>query len=172
VLPISQLVFLSNSFLDPQFRRNTRIPLEFITFAHIYANLYHNIRNDGVINIIGHKHRGNDVVYGGLFLLDDFSFHIRTLDAFHNCSLSALRRNHRLDPQHRVVVPTTPISFSTIDELERLKYLERPCINAHVYIGNLNHPKIKQQVANTRSQRVPDGLLRDALLNQIREEFH
>ena len=169
---MSQLVFLSNNFLSPDFRRNTRIPLEFITFAHIKANLYHNIRNDGVINIIGHKHRGNDVVYGALFLLQDFSFHIQTLDAFHNCSLSALRRNHKLDPQHRVMVRATPLSFTTIDELERLKYLERPCINAHTYIGNLNHPKIKQQVANTRSQRLPDGLLRDALLNQIREEFN
>ena len=171
MLLISQLIFLSNQFLSPNLRREARIPLEFITFAHINANLYRNIRNDGVINIIGHKHRGNGVVYGALYYLPDFDFHIRTLDAFLGSSLSLLRKNHLLDPQHRVVVHCTPISFSSIDELERLKYLEHSLIDAHAYIGNLKHPKIKLQVSNTRSQRLPDGVFREAMLDQIREEF-
>jgi hypothetical protein len=168
---ISNLIFLSNDLLAPTLRRRARIPLEFITFAHIKANLYRNIRNDGVVNIIGHKYRGNDVTYGAIFLLKDFDFHIRTLDAYHSCSLSALRRNHNLDVQHRLVVPTTPITFSSIDELERLLYVEREVVDVQAYIGNLTHPKLKQKVANTRSQRLPDGLLRDALLDQIREEL-
>lgn len=171
VLPINQLIFLSDKLIEPATQRLLNIPLHFITFAHIDGMLFNLPRNTGTfVSREGNPH-GNNVVYGALFLLQDFGFHIRTLDSMSLCSLSTLRRNHSLDTQHRVTVQATPISFSSIDELERLLYVEGEPINVHTYIGNLNHPKINHRVANRnrRYYRITDGINADSFLQLYRE---
>ena len=169
VMRISKLLFLSNELISPTKRDEMRLPLHFVTFAHIEAQMYTNVRNDGVINIIQERTWGNNVTYGAVFLLDDFDYHIRTLDAHHLCSLSSLRRNHVLDTQHRVELHATPISFDTIDDLERLLYEEREPVLVQAYIGNLNHPRIHRRIKSTRSERIIDNIMGAQFLELHRE---
>lgn len=104
------------------------------------------------------KDWGNTVVYGALFAISDFNYYISLLDAYHQCSMSNFGLNHPKDIHHREIRKITPITFDTIDELERIKYRENVPIDAHVYFGNVNHPKINQRLNKTVSYRVVDGI--------------
>lgn len=171
VLPINQLIFLSDKLISPVTQRLLRIPLHFISFAHIEGKLYTLPFKKGTFVTQTENAWGNSVVYGALFLLQDFDFHIRTLDSMSLCSLSALRRNHALDLQHRIKVKCTPIKFDSIEKLERLLYQEAEPLEVQAYIGNPNHPKIKQRVANHRAgnHRILDGINVDSFLQLHRE---
>lgn len=138
------------------------LPLEFITFGITDAKMYFQYFNKDTfistadsINMIR-----NSVVYGALFLCQDFDFYARILDSYHLCSLSTLLRNHRCDELHRVNVPVRPIFFNTLDELQYLKYREsNENIVAQTYIANINHPKIKQRMNTTNnSHRITSGI--------------
>lgn len=147
------------------------MPLQFIAFAHIEGKLYHLPGKRGTFVANGDNSWGNNVVYGAIFLLQDFDFHIRTLDSMSLCSLSTLGRNHSLDMMHRLRVQATPIHFDSINELERLMYKETEPIEVQAYIGNLNHPKINHRVANRNSRyyRIIDGINADSFLQLYRE---
>lgn len=112
---------------------------------------------------------GSNVVYGALFLLGNFEFYIRQLDAFHACSLSSLGVNHKLDMHHRVVSNVTQISFNTVEEFERLMYVEKEVFPCHMYLGNPKHPKIKQRLNKHHSNRILDGVHKEPFKQLIRE---
>lgn len=146
---IAELIFLANQLQDPSFQREMRIPLEFVAFAFTEGQLYTHHRNTDTFVMPrkdGRQRWGNDVVYGGLFLLNDFMFYSRLLDAYHVCSLSTLLKNHNLDVHHRVKREVTPIHFADLDSFSRLKYVEVEPLNVTMYVGNQNHPKINQRL--------------------------
>ena len=158
-MPISnKLVFLSNELLDQSRTQSLGVPLQFITFAHIEGKLYKHFRNEGTFVSTHGKVWGNRVVYGAIYAVQDFDFYIRTLDSYHQCSRSLLRGNHVNDVHHRLETKATPISFKTINELERLQYKEREAIRVFAYYGNLNHPRIKQRLNKTVSYRLIHGM--------------
>ncbi len=114
---------------------------------------------------------GNNVIYGAIYSLRDAPFYIRILDAYQLCSLATLKRNHINDMHHRIQVGAVPISFDSIDELERVKYKEREGVVVQTYVGNPNHPKINQRLNKTNSYRVIDGM-DDHIKQFIREEHN
>lgn len=153
-MPFSQLLFISNELLSPIKRKEMNLPLEFITFALVEAKMYKHYRSQTSFilpNPIGTS-------YGALFLLKDPFFYLRVLDAYHSCSLDVLRKNHTLDLHHRITISATPITFDSIDDWERLKYLEHEPIKAQTFIGNLTHPKINQRLVKSNSYRIKDGV--------------
>lgn len=147
------------------------MPLEFITFAYMEGKMYRFAHSKGTFVVQDAKQRwGNDVVYGALFLVNDFHFYIRTLDAYQGCSLSMLGKNHSNDLQHRVHVPITPITFSTRDEFLSLRYKEKESIEALAYVGNLKHPKITQRVySDVRPYRIIQGIDKPHFVPLLRE---
>lgn len=149
-----------------------RIPLKFITFAYVKGKMYRGYRNQGTFIAHGKREYGNDVVYGGIFLLEDFDFYIRILDAYGACSLSTLGRNHKLDLLHRHTVSATPISFSSIEDFSRLKYEEREEINVQTYLGNPTHLKINKRLIEVNaSYRIVDGFDKKHFKQLIQEEL-
>ena len=138
--------------------------MEFISFAMVEAKMYTQFRSKGTFITNITRDWGNSVVYGGLFLLHDFDFYIRLVDAYNNCSLTTLRKNHKNDMQHRIVQEVVPIKFKNLDELERLKYQEREPLKAHMYVGNPNHPKIDKRTKSFISYRIIDGVDKEYFL--------
>lgn len=110
-----------------------------------------------------------DVVYGALFLLNDADFYIQTIDSFMLCSKSILRRNHAKDQNHRITKEVTPISFSTVEELDRLMYREREAVQATLYVGNPTHPSISRLSKARGKKRITNGVNKEPLLTLIRE---
>lgn len=169
----STLIFIANELLDPERRNVLNLPVTFITYGFVEGKMYKHYRNDGTFHLPrAGKAWGNGVVYGAVFALAHYDFYIRLLDSYHQCSLSALRANHSKDVHHRLITDVTPISFSSVDELERLKYTEREPIRAHVYTGNPNHPKIHNRLSHPGKPRyrLVDGVDK-RLIKQIREEL-
>ena len=165
------LIFISNKFINPTICQEFSLPLEFIRFAQIKGKMYYHVRNQDtfVVQDFNRKY-GNNVIYGAVFLLNNFEFYIRQLDAYFACSLSSLGVNHKLDTHHRLAVETTPISFSTVDQFERLLYSEDEPITCHAYLGNLNHPKIETRVKQEKtSHRIPHGIYIKHFNKLIRE---
>jgi hypothetical protein len=175
-MPIEQtnLIFLTNELQDPRRHRELRVPLEFIRFGFVEGRLYHHYQNKGTFVVQNAKQRwGNDVVYGGLFLLHDFHYYIRTLDAYQGCSLSALMRNHSADLHHRHTLSITPITFSTMEEFCTLRYEEAEPILAHCYVGNLTQPKLTHQVHKRRMEtRIVQGVDVPSYTELLREVLH
>jgi hypothetical protein len=155
-----ELIFLSNELMSPHKARELHVPLEFIGFAFIQGKLYHHSRKKGTFVVQNHKQGwGNDVVYGGLFLLNDFHFHIRALDAYQGCSLSSLTRNHTYDLHHRITVNATPIYFRTKEEFSSLRYREGEDVRVHAYVGNQIHPNITKKLSSQHTgTRIKEGI--------------
>lgn len=155
-----ELIFLSNELMSPRKARELHVPLEFIGFAFIEGKMYHHTRKKGTFVVQHHKQAwGNDVVYGGLFLVNDFHFHIRALDAYQGCSLSALSRNHVYDLHHRITTHATPIYFNSKEEFSSLRYKEGEPLRVHAYVGNINHPNITKKLrSNHTGARIKEGL--------------
>lgn len=171
---IAKLVFLSNELQDPVRQRNLRIPFEFVSYAFTEALMFWHYRNTStfIMPTDVQKAWGNSVAYGGLFLLNDEDFFIRQLDAYHGCSLSSLHRNHHLDIHHRVEREVTPIHFTDLDDLLRLKYIEKEPFSVTMYVGNQNHPKINQRLYHEgkHPKRIVSGIDKNFL--QLYREVH
>lgn len=157
--------------MSPHMQRSMRLPLHFITFAHIVGHLTKSIRNIDVFNAISpYAHQGK-VVYGAIFLLENYDFNIRTLDSYSLCSLSALGRNHSLDTLHRIDVEATPIKFNNLDEFSRLLYKELKPIIVQAYVGNQTNPKIKLRLKRQRNL-IRQGILVEPFKELYREVSH
>jgi hypothetical protein len=156
-LPINepQLMFLANELINPKRMQYLNLPLQFITFAHIKGKLYkHHNRKDVFVLQEGITNQwGSSVVYGAVFLVPDYYFYVRTLDAYHTCSLSTLRKNHNNDLHHRDTVLATPIKFNSLSDWAVLLYEEKEPIAVQTYFGNPNHPKIKSRYVSTKNNR-------------------
>ena len=156
---MNNLLFLTNELINPDLQREMKLPLTFIQFGIAEGKMYKHFGNRSTfICKDSNKRWGNNVVYGGIFLCNDFDFYSRILDAYHLCSMSTMLRNHNQDLHHRVEIDVTPIYFKTLDELARIKYKEGKGILALTYKGNTKHPKIIKRLINERSFRVIDGI--------------
>ena len=161
-----KLLFISDKLLDPDYRELSRLPVEFVCFAHTDGKMYRINGNTVVAKGVGSH--GNSVVYGAIFALNDEYYHIRTLDALFNCSLSGLGKNHSLDMQHRRRELVTPIQFNSIDELSRLMYRELEPIEVEMYVANNTHPTIQKRIERTQkfNYRIKDGINKEPFLKQ------
>lgn len=153
-------IFIYDKMLNPQVNKSIGIPLQFVCFAKIEAKMFRHYHSNDVF-ALQHKSRTymNKYVYGALFELSDADFYVRNLDAYYTCSLSMLRRNHKLDLHHRVMQKVTPIHFNSIFDFTRLKYTQSESIEAFVYFGNILHKRIKNRLNKTHSYRINDGVL-------------
>lgn len=137
-----------------------RLPLHFVSFAIAEGKMYKHYHNPSnfIIGLGETKNWGNQVIYGALFLCNDFEFYSTILDAYHACSLSTLKTNHIRDLHHRVEVNVRPITFASINDLSRLLYKEQDSIKSQIYQGNTNHPRIACRLNNHNSFRIIDGI--------------
>jgi hypothetical protein len=146
--------------MDADIQAELKLPLEFVSFAHIDAKMYWHFNRDSVFTVpFDHRMKwGNTKVYGALFVCKDIEFYIGALDAYHVCSKIKLYKNHIKDLHHRIEVDSTPLFFDTLDDLARLKYREGNIIRAVTYFGNTQHPKIMSRFKSNHSFRVIDGI--------------
>ena len=162
-----KLLFLSDNLIDPTNQKLANLPLDFVCFAHTDGKMYHCNGNTVVAKDVGSH--GNSVVYGAVYALRDEYYHIRTLDALFNCSLSGLGRNHSLDVQHRRREVVTPIQFRSLDELSRLLYRELEPLEVDMYVANNTHPTIQKRITRTQkfNYRIKDGINKKSFLAQF-----
>lgn len=151
------IIFLTNRLSNPRHAEELRLPLTFLGYGLVEMKMFKFARTKETFVLPTEDKWGNRVVYGTLYHLDDAHYYARLLDAYHVCSLSTLSRNHKKDLHHRINMKVTPISFTTLDEFVRLKYVEREPLDAYMYIGNIEHNKVSSRLHQTNSYRVSSG---------------
>lgn len=164
-----RVLFISDKLLDPDYRDMMRLPMEFVCFAIADGRMYTHEFKVNTFVAQGLKKHGNNKVYGAVYVLKDDFYHLRTLDSHYLCSMSVLHRNHTLDLSHRIIADVIPITFDSLQELDTLRYNELEPIKVEMYVGNLNHTKLKKRINQKRSRnyRVTNGV-DENLLKQIR----
>lgn len=158
---MDKLIFLTNDLLNPKLQREMKLPLKFISFAISEGKMYRGIRNISTIttSLDSNKLWGNIVVYGAIFLCNDFEHYSRIIDGYNVCSKSALGRNHMYDLNHRFESEVTMIHFNSIEELVDLRYIEQKKVLVEKYLCNTSNPKIKKRINSINpSYRVIDGV--------------
>jgi hypothetical protein len=98
---------------------------------------------------------GGNNIFGMIFLIPDKHYYIRKLDAFYNCSLSVLLRNHVRDLNHRTKMNVTPISPDSLEDLASHKYILRDEITCWGWMGNLSHPMVLNRIRYDRNRIRP-----------------
>lgn len=155
---MQQLIFLSDEFQLKSTQESTNIPLNPLSPAFVYAKMYRMGRKRFLLPSGTNKKMGSRVVYGTLYSINDFEHWSRALDALHDCSKSLLKRNHIKDMQHRVRGNCTLIRFDSIEDFLIGRVYEVGTFEVQMYLGNINHPKIKQKISHKKhSYRVPSG---------------
>lgn len=153
---MNNLIFLANKLQNPIIQKEMNLPLDFICFGITNGKLYKYFGNKDcfISQYHNNKEWSNSVVYGSIFLCNDFDFYSRILDSYHLCSLSTLYRNHSYDVQHRIDMLIRPIFFNTLDELASLKYREsEEGITTQMYIANLKNPKVNRRIHDKNTKR-------------------
>ena len=163
-------LFLSNELLDPDRLRKLRLPIAFVTFAFMKGVMFtfdekgyksYQFKSFSIPAELRYS-RGNNIVYGGVYQLNFADAFLLPLDGIHNCSRSIIGRNNVVDDHHRITRNIYPITFKTLEDFSRLKYLEHPPIKTHCYVGNTNQPKIKARLRETKlNYRIIQGILPD-----------
>jgi len=168
---MSELIFISNELLSPELRNALKIPLMFVGYAFTKGKMYKHRNSCIITNSTSVKKWGNSVVYGAVYLLQDYSHFIRILDAYHSCSKAMLRKNNAYDFLHREEINVTMIKFNSIDELKHLKYVENDTVQVEAYVCNLENNNAKRIVFNNmNSQRIQSGVNAN-IIKQIKHEM-
>jgi len=94
----------------------------------------------------GQKPWGGNNIFGMIYYLPDNNFYLRKLDAFYDCSLSALLNNHIRDMNHRKKINVIPIAPITLDDLSRHKYKLRNPMQVWGWVANQNNPHVLNRI--------------------------
>lgn len=139
-------LFLYDKLLTEYQKYN--IPLTFISFGKMEDTcLYWNRKKYvAVSNTFQRKHRMGDVVYGGIFHLDDELFYIRLIDAYYSCSKSRVFENNKYDLLWRFVRNVYPIQFNSLEDFKSYKFKTLEPMQCTVYLGNQFDTKLFKTV--------------------------
>lgn len=99
---------------------------------------------------------GGNNLFGMIYHVPDNQFYLRKLDAFYNCSLSALYRNHTKDNNHRAQIEVIPILPKSLDSLSRHTYELNNPIKAWAWMANIDLPSVSRRI-NRDCNRVRPG---------------
>lgn len=167
----SNLIFIYDKMLSPQVYKSMQLPFQFISFAFTEGKMYSHWLDTGIFLLPPGRDIpwGNSVVYGAIFLVEDYFFYSGLIDSYYACSKNKMSRNHIKDMHHRVEKEVTPITFNSISELNKLKYEEKTSLYMDTYIGNINHPKIKQRLNSSHNYRIVNGIYEKGIKKLFRE---
>jgi|LGVF01.2.fsa_nt_gb hypothetical protein len=104
----------------------------------------------------GLKRWGGNNVFGIIFSIPNDQLHIRELDAYYNCSLSALLKNHIRDMNHRKTINVIPIDPVDLHNLATHQYTLSDPIEVWAWLGNKNNQSIKNRIKYD-SNRITHG---------------
>jgi hypothetical protein len=140
------LVFLTDKMMRPSIQKSINIfDMVPVSMAIAPGKMYS--MGLDTIAVQGFKRRwGSNELFGMIYHVPDHPFYLRKLDAFYNCSQSALLRNHKRDLNHRVEIMATPIFPKTLEELATNKYSLNEPVKCWAYMVNTDLPAVKRRL--------------------------
>ena len=106
-----------------------------------------NMGLDTVVTTQGSRAWGVNNVYGMVYHLPDNQYYLRKLDAYYNCSLSALLRNHSRDINHRTKIKVIPLALETLEVLASHRYeLNSEPVEVWTWNANKSLPSVQRRL--------------------------
>lgn len=140
----SKLIFLYDDLMVKEQQEIMRLPLKFVSLGLLNGRLY--FCNDGKkkrkFAIPNHK-KASSVVFGGLFLLEDYEDYKLHIHSFYSSSTAMLGNPHKEDLYIFSPSVVTPIKATSYESLLRsdIEYLDR--LTCEAFIGNPYNEKIQ-----------------------------
>lgn len=143
-----KLIFLYDELMTKEYQEILRLPLKLVSLGLINAKLYfYNDTKQRRKFIIPNEKQSSSIVFGGLFLLENYNEYKFHIHSFYNneaiLETSYIEDFYKLSP-----VQVTPIKAKTYEDLLRsnIEYLDR--LECEAFIGNLNNKKIIHSITH------------------------
>lgn len=143
-----KLIFLYDELMTKEYQEVLRLPLKLVSLGLINAKLYfYNDTKQRRKFIIPNEKQSSSIVFGGLFLLENYNEYKFHIHSFYNneaiLETSFIEDFYKLSP-----VQVTPIKAKTYEDLLRsnIEYLDR--LECETFIGNLNNKKIIHSITH------------------------
>ena len=150
------LVFISDILMTPEKQKTINIKGMLPMSLGIINGKMWNMSLDTIVTLPGSTRAwGSDNIFGMIFYIPDNQFYLRKLDAFYNCSQSALYRNHLRDINHRVELDVTPIDPKSLDELSRHMYNLNKPVKCWAWVGNQSNKLVRNRVKRDNNRVNP-----------------
>ena len=139
-----RLIFLYDDLMTHEQQEIMRLPLTFLSLGLLNARLY--FCNDGKRKrkfAIPNQKSSSAVIFGGIFVLDDYDDYKLHIHSFYNSSSAMLGCPHQEDLYIFSPCLVTPIKAKSYDSLLKsdIEYLNKlPC---EAFIGNTSNEKIQ-----------------------------
>ena len=152
---MSKLLFLYDKLMTEDEQKKLRLDLDFVGYGEVNAKLY--FFNDDkkkrlFINPV--KGGSTELVYGGIFRLDDYSVNQHKLHSYYNSSVPFAGYSFREDIFVPQIIEVKPIIFSDLRDIEKCIYGRLKSIECLSFVGNLQNKKIKNSISRGRYYRV------------------
>ena len=167
---MQQLIFIYDGLMTRHEQIKAEIGLTFVSFAQVYGKLYR--INDGKrmrIFCVPSKGVSTRLVYGGLFLVDDYEIDKLKLFAYYNNSYQYTHQTLSSDLFDFVTIPVTPIKFDSLSSIEQNTYTKGIPIDCSCFIGNPLHKRIQFNITKSY-YKVP--IDRDNFITMIKENVN
>jgi len=139
------LVFIADNLMTKEMQTYLKVKdLLPISFAIAEGKMYSMLKNTIITQ--GLKPWGSNNIFGMVYNLPDNEYYLRKLDAFYDCSLSGLLRNHVRDTNHRKRINVIPINPTSLENLASHKYKLGNSIECWAWLANKDHPAIKRRI--------------------------
>ena len=155
---MNSLLFITNDLQNSERRKQALLPFTYVGQGYMKGKMYR--CNGNVVNAEPPtQRRGNRVIYGTVYFVENADHYMRALDALHDCSMFLLGKNHELDLQWREERDIVLIDFTSIDDFVNLRYTERTTVTANVYLANIKHPTIQKRIYDKNNvHRIQSGV--------------
>jgi hypothetical protein len=136
-------------------QKKVRLDLEFIGYGVVNAKLY--FFNDDkkkrlFINPV--KGGSTELVYGGIFKLNDYAVNEHKLHSYYNSSVPFTGYSFLEDIFIPQTIEVKPILFTSLKEIELCTYQRLQGIECLCFVGNPQNKKVKNSIKRGRYYRI------------------
>lgn len=151
---MSNLFFLYDRLMTKAEQKKIGVSATFIAYGVISAKLYFfNDDKKKRLFIDPVKGGSTDLVYGGIFKIEELSIYEHKLHSYYNNLLPFTGFTFQEDIFVPEVIQVKPIIFSSLKEIEKCAYQRLQNIECSVFVGNLQNKKIKNSIKRGRYYR-------------------
>lgn len=170
-----KLVFFYDELMTKEGQEKLRLPIKFLSYGYTYGRMYW--CSDGKKRryfivppqTIRHRVNYNRIIYGGIFVINDFKEYERAIYSYYNSSIPYTECIMQEDLFFPTQQQATPIKFKSIEDFELCKFSSLNPIDSLVMMGNEANHKITNSMSKGRYYRRTSGIDVPNFLLMIKE---
>lgn len=150
----SKILFLYDKLMTKEEQTKIGIDLDFIGYGVTNAKLYF-FNDDKKKRLFINPVKGGSIelVYGGIYKLDNYEINKHKLHSYYNNSIPFTGFSFREDIYVPEDIKVEPIIFYSLEEIEKCTYQKLDSIECFCFVGNLQNKKIQHSLSRGKYYR-------------------